>query len=208
MKNIKNMIPTLLFILFELAFGILLISSPKQLTRTVLICFGIVLLIVGFIYLLRFFKEKKDPEKSNYLTMPFAVIAFAAAVFCVLYALLASEPQKFATIIYGCIFVVLGIYKLKDYNDDKKAGVSTSFITLISGLVSILVGIAVVVLYTMGALDSDLLLLLAGIVLIAVAVLDMLAIALAKPKKDEEAPAPDKPAIEGAPEVPAPTEKN
>ena len=28
MKNIKNMIPTLLFILFELAFGILLISSP------------------------------------------------------------------------------------------------------------------------------------------------------------------------------------
>ena len=200
MKNIKNMIPTLLFILFELAFGILLISSPKQLTKTVLICFGIVLLIVGFIYLLRFFKEKKDPEKSNYLTMPFSVIAFAAALFCILYALLAAEPQKFATIIYGAIFIVLGIYKLKDYNDDKKAGVTTSFITLISGLVSILVGIAVIVLYTMGSLDHDLLLLLAGIIMIGEAVLDMLAIALAKPK------AQDTPAEE-VQNVPAPTEE-
>ena len=200
MKNIKNMIPTLLFILFELAFGILLISSPKQLTKTVLICFGIVLLIVGFIYLLRFFKEKKDPEKSNYLTMPFSVIAFAAALFCILYALLAAEPQKFATIIYGAIFIVLRIYKLTDYNDDKKAGVTTSFITLISGLVSILVGIALIVLYTMGSLDHDLLLLLAGIIMIGEAVLDMLAIALAKPK------AQDTPAEE-AQNVPAPTEE-
>ena len=204
MKNFKNMIPSILFILFELAFGILLVSSPKQLTRTVLICFGIVLLIVGFIYLLRYFKEKKDPEKSNYLTMPFAVIAFAAALFCILYALLANEPQKFATIIYGAIFIVLGAYKLKDYDDDRKAGVNTSFITLISGVLSVLVGIAVIVLYTMGSLKSDLLLLLAGIAMIVEAVLDTLAIALAKPKKNGEVLPP---AAETA-DVPATTDDN
>ncbi len=202
MKNLKTMLPSILFILFELAFGILLISSPKQLTKTVLICFGIVLLIIGFIYLIRFFKERKsaEGEKVNYLTMPFAVIALAAAVFCILYALLAHEPQKFATLIYGAIFIVVGAYKLKNYDDDKKAGVSTSFITLISGVLSVVLGIAVIVLYAMGSMKSSLLLLLAGIAMIVEAVLDMAAIAMAKPKKAEEPGT--------TPEVPATTEEN
>ena len=202
MKNLKSMIPTILFILFELAFGILLISSPEQLTKTVLICFGIVLLIIGFIYFIRFFKERKKAEdaKVNYLTMPFAIISVAVALFCVLYALLSDKPQNFAVIIYGVIFIVIGAYKLKGYDDDKKEGTSTSVLTLISGVLSVLLGIAVIVLYMMKSMESDHLLLLAGIAIIVEAALDVAAIATAKPKN------PALPAV--SVDVPSPTDQN
>ena len=196
MKNLKNVLPSILFILFELAFGILLIMSPKQLTKTVLICFGIVLLILGFIYLIRYIKEKKEPEKSSYLTLPFAIASFAAALFCIIYGLLAAAPETFATIIYGAVFIVLGVYKAKTYNDNRKEGVPASAISLVSGILSVAFGVAIIFLKSMNA---SLLLTLAGCAMILEAVLDAIAVAFSMSKKPEVIPLPAKPGQEALP---------
>ena len=187
MKSLKNTLPVVLLILFELAFGILLLIGPKQLTRTVLLCFGIVLLILGLIYLIRFLRERKQPEKSNYLNLPFAIISLAGALFCLIYGILAAEPDKegIATFIYAAIFIVLGLYKAKTYNDSRKEKISTSVISLLSGLLSIVFGIVTIVVRSM---DPRLLLILSGVVMIVVAFLDMMAIAIPASKK-EKAPA-------------------
>ncbi len=195
MKSFKALIPSILFILFELAFGILLVISPTSLTRTVLICFGIVLLILGMIYLIRYLKEKKQPEKSNYLNMPFAIVSLAAGIFCVIYGLLANAPETFATIIYGAIFIILGIYKMKTYNAIRKEGGSTSAITLLSGILSVLFGIAIIFLKSM---DAKLLLILSGVAMMLEAVLDTVAVAYATKKP---APKEEKKDVEVLPEA-------
>ena len=184
MKNFKSILPVVFFILFELAFGILLLMSPTQLTRTILLCFGLVLLILGVIYLVRYLKEKKLPEKTNYLTLPFAVLSLAAGIFCVIYGLLANAPETFAAIIYGAIFIVLGIYKIKTYNDNKKEGIGASVLSLISGLVSAAFGVVVIFLKTGD--NTKLLLTLAGIAIIALAAVDIVAVAATLADKSEK----------------------
>ncbi len=199
MKALKNTLPVILFILFELAFGILLIFSKETVTKTVLICFGIVLAIIGIIYLIRYLREKKEPERSSYLNLPFAIISAAAAIFCLIYGLVSSEPNKdaFISIIYGAIFIILGLYKAKSYNDSRKEGAGVSAFSLISGILSIAFGIVVII------LSSKMDLIFYGIAFIVFAVLDMIAVAipmskketagaLPEPKKQEALPDPEK----------------
>ncbi len=186
MKAFKNYLPVILFILFELAFGILLIFSKETVTKTVLICFGLVLAIVGVIYLIRFLREKKQPEKTSYLNLPLSIVSVAAAIFCIVYALVASEPNKasFISIIYGAIFIVLGVYKAKTYNDSKKEGAGVSAFSLISGVLSVVFGIVAII------MASKLDLIYYGIAFIVFAVLDLFAVAIPMSKKDAPAALP------------------
>ena len=186
MKALKNYLPVILFILFELAFGILLIFSKDTVTKTVLICFGIILAIIGVIYLIRFFREKKQPEKTSYLNLPLSIVSIAAAIFCIVYALAASEPNKasFISIIYGAIFIVLGFYKAKTYNDSKKEGAGVSAFSLISGVLSAVFGIVAII------MASKLDLIYYGIAFIVFAVLDLFAVAIPMSKKDAAAALP------------------
>ncbi len=192
MKAFKNILPVILFILFELAFGILLIFNQEAVTKALLVCFGTVLAIIGAIYLIRFFKERGAPEKTSYLNLPISIISFAAAIFFLVYGIVSNKPNEdnFISIIYGAIFIVLGLYKAKTYNDSRKEGAGVSAFSLISGILSVAFGIVAMI------LSSKMNLLFYGIAFIVFAVLDTVAVALPMSKKQNEEAEPAAPSAD------------
>ena len=64
MSTIKNNIPIILMLLFEIAVGVLLLVNPETFTTIVVISFGVFLTVVGIIYLIRYFAARKRGEES------------------------------------------------------------------------------------------------------------------------------------------------
>ncbi|MBR6916852.1 MAG: DUF308 domain-containing protein [Clostridia bacterium] len=192
MKSLKNLVPAFLFILFEMAFGILLLIDANVMTKAILLCFGIVMVLLGIIYLVRHIKEKKLPERSSYLTLTFSIAYIVIGALSLVYGLV-SSTFDLATVIYGAIFIILGIYKAKSYNDARKRGEPYSILTLISGVLSFAFGIVAII----KPFDSDkTLLLIAGIAMVFEAALDLVAFILTvtKPKRAAAKQIPPAPA--------------
>ena len=55
MTRLKADLPIILFLLFELAVGIMLLIDPESFTKILVIVFGAILAIIGIIYIIRYF---------------------------------------------------------------------------------------------------------------------------------------------------------
>lgn len=183
MKALRANIPVILFILFELAVGILLLVDGDALTTTVLICFGIILMVIGAVYLIRFLRER-GAGKANYLTLIMSVLSLFVGAVCVIFPGFVKGLFTVIAIIYGVILIVMGVYKTKTYNDAKSEGASPSFLTLISAVLSLVLGVVVIV----NPFKADgALYVFAGISLIFEAALDFAAVVVSFGKTEQKA---------------------
>ena len=184
MKNLKNNIPVMLLILFEITVGILLLVNPEAFTAAVITCFGIVLLAIGIVYLIRFIREKKESDKASILTLVLAVISLAVGCVCAFLTNRVMGLFAVVAVVYGVILIVSGIYKAKTYFDMKQENLPVSVITLVSAILSIVLGIVIVV---NPFTATNFLWFFAGISLIVEAVVDFVAVIMnVKPKKQAD----------------------
>lgn len=183
MKSLKANLQTVLLIVFEVAVGILLLVNPEEFTRTVIIIFGIVLLLLGITYLVRFLREKKN----NINNSPSLIVAAVSLIFgtvCVLLSETIIDLLTAIAVIYGIILVISGIYKLQHYFQSKKSKLLVSKVSIISGLLAIILGFIIVV-YPQDAAFS--VWMLAGIMLLTEAVIDFISlIQTARNNKDSK----------------------
>ena len=142
MKFLKSHFPILLFVLFELVVGILLLVAPAQFTKAALIAFGAVLIVVGAIYLLRFFRRKKA-EGPDYVLLALSVAAMIAGVVIECTSGLIMGLLAAVAIIYGVILIVSGAFKIKTYLDFRKLGVRFPLIMFVSAMISIFLGLVI-----------------------------------------------------------------
>ena len=79
MKKIRLALPVLLTAVFEIVFGVLLFKDPETFTRTVLMLFGIMLLGVGIVSLVRYLKDTRQGGNSfvNSLTLAAAIVSLS-----------------------------------------------------------------------------------------------------------------------------------
>ena len=172
MKSLKTNFPIILLILFETAIGVLLLLNPEVFTRTVIILFGVVLLMIGVTYLVRYLREKKK-EKGSVSTLIISVVSLiAGAVFAACSGLIVGFVTVIA-VIYGVVLAVFGIYKLQNYFQSRKAKNPVSKVSMISGVVAVVVG-AVIIIYPKEAAFS--VWTITGIALLAEAVIDFLSV--------------------------------
>jgi len=181
MKALRNNIPVILFILFELAVGILLLINPEAFTKTVIICFGIVLVVIGIIYLIRVLKDKS--EGMSAITLILSIASLAVGAVCALFPSFVMSLFAVVAIIYGVILIVSGIYKAKNYNDAKKEGTSVPILSLISAVISVALGVIIII---NPFKTVHLLWIFAGVSLIFEAALDFIAVVLNSKSKDKE----------------------
>ena len=80
MQTLRRNLPLLLLIVFELAVGILLFLKPVEFTQGIIITLGVLLLVLGVIDLIRFFRDKKNLGVDNYLTLSLAILALMARI--------------------------------------------------------------------------------------------------------------------------------
>lgn len=143
MKSLKNNAPSFLLILFEVVIGILLLINPQLFTRAAIICFGIVLLIIGIVYLVRYQKDKKSLGQKNAGTLTIALIALILGFICTFFSWWIIGLFAVVAIFYGIIMILSGIFKISKYYDEKKLGVIGSKTSIASAVLSIILGIII-----------------------------------------------------------------
>ena len=144
MKSLRNSIPVILLFALELVIGILLLVSPMEFTTAVFIAFGVVLIAIGVIYLIRYFVNRKNGEEYSASMLILSVVSLlvgCAGAFC---SGLIIKMLSMVWVIYGIILLISGIYKARNYVEIRKNKQPGSFISLISIIVSMALGVVLI----------------------------------------------------------------
>ena len=139
MSTIKNNIPIILMLLFEIAVGVLLLINPETFTTIVVISFGAFLTVVGIIYLIRYFAARKREEESTF-TLIWSIVLLAFGIFAISAHSLIMSFFAFIAILYGVILLISGFVKIIGYFNSRKANLPVSAFSIISAVVSVILG--------------------------------------------------------------------
>ena len=179
MKEIKKHIKGILFCLFELAVGILLLINPLGFTTGIVIAAGVALLVLALVLVIKYCRvETKAAAQGQYLLK--GLLALAGGAFCVI------KPQWLVvtfpafTVLYGVAVLTAGFVKVQFAVDMLRAKNDRWFFCLVGAVVSI--ACAVVILNDPFATTAALWL-FTGISLIVEAVVDGAMLILSNTKK-------------------------
>lgn len=143
MGKIKKYLPAIILILFELAVGIMMLVDPQGFAFAVFTVFGVILMIIGVIQLVRFVGDKRNDAQTN-LTLISAIFALIfGAAFAFGTALIIGMISAIA-IIYGVIALISGFIKIADFAN-RPGGAGHSVMTLISGILSVALGVILLI---------------------------------------------------------------
>jgi len=145
MKTLKINIPVILLILFEVAVGILLLVKPESFTAAVITCFGIILIAIGIVYLIRYLRDKKAVGAANPITLMLSILALIIGCICALLTNWVLGLFAVVAVIFGVILIICGVYKVKVLFDARKEALPVSFVSILSAILSVILGVIIVV---------------------------------------------------------------
>ena len=143
MKTIKQELGVILFSLLQVLLGILLLVDPIGFTSGIIIAFGIVMLIIGTVSIVKYFRTDAA-EASKSQTMLKGLIALLAGWFCTFksYWFVATFPVL--SILYGIVVLVTGLGKVQWMFDMIRAKKKKWFLAAISAALSIVCAIVII----------------------------------------------------------------
>ena len=175
MTFIKNHFPVIFMIIIELLFGILLLIDPEGLTKTLIIIFGIILMIIGIIYLIRYFVDRKNNLDPSAFTIVFAIISIILGIICTFLTNVVMGIFPVLAVVYGIFLIISGIYKLKIFFDVRRMNLPVSFFTVCSAVISIILGVLIII-HPFDAVMT--VWIFTGIALIVEAIIDIIALVM------------------------------
>ena len=144
MEKLKNNLPMILLIVFELAVGILLLINGELFTKVVTILFGIALMAVGVVYAVRSFSDR-DNGVMSWIALAISVVTFFMGLMFTFFSRSLVSVLAFIAVVFGLIMVISAVFKVKAYFDIKRLGLAPSAFTLISAVVSFLIGALIII---------------------------------------------------------------
>ncbi len=181
-KTLKNNLNVILLCLFEIVIGVLLLINPIGFTIGTIITTGIVLLIIGLISVIKYFRaEAKEAATGQYLLKGLVELLFGA--FCIFKSNWFVVTFPALTLIYGVVILVTGLGKVQITVDMIRAKNKKWFLAAISALLS--VSCAVVILNNPFT-STAVLWMFTGITLIIEAVFDIITLIVSGSGKTEE----------------------
>ena len=171
MQALKNNLPVILLIALEVLIGIFLLMNPEGFTRAVIIIFGVVMLLTGIAHLIRYFRGRKAGVSSGF-TMGVAIVALVIGAVCVFASGAIIGLISIIAILYGIILIIAGCFKVQSFFDVRRVGLTNTgtILMLISGIIMIVFGV-ILIIHPFGTIEV--LLQVAGVILIIEAVLDV-----------------------------------
>ena len=169
MKSFKANFSTILLSLLELVVGILLLISPVGFTTGIITTAGIVLMVVGVITLIQYFRTQAAEAAAGQLMFK-ALVCLLIGAFCALKSgwIIATFPLM--TMLYGIIILLTGIFKVQWAVDMLRQKKKRWWIAAIGAVVSILFA---VVIFMNPFSSTAILWMFTGISLIVEAVMDI-----------------------------------
>ena len=175
MKALKTILPSILLILLGLAIGILLIVDAEQMTEFVFRLFGVALLLMALIMAIRYLSARKRGEESTG-TLFSAIVSFVLGLVLAIGAkLIVQAGTTLCAIFYGAVMVANGILKISQYISLKKQKAAVSALLIVSGLLSVALGVVTLVFCSQALKVIGLII---GISLIVESILDFISLIL------------------------------
>lgn len=176
MNKLKRNLHGVLMILLGIAIGILLIIDAVKFTEIVFRICGIAMIVMAVILVIRYLLDRRYEEQST-ASIVTAIIAFVVGMVLAIGAnMIVEAGSTICAIFYGAVMIVNGILKISEYASLKKQGAYVSGIRIVSGLLSIALGVVVLILCTQAL---QILGIVIGICLIAYSLLDVAALVVA-----------------------------
>ena len=183
MKKFINNLSGIILCLFEILMGVLLLIKPVEFAIGIIIAIGDVLIILGIINTVKYFRTEIE-EVAGSQTLTTGLLALLAGIFCIIKSSWIVAAVSALTLIYGVIILITGLSKIQLMCDIFRKKNKKWFLALISAIISI--ACAVIIINNLIRTAASLWI-FAGIVLIAVAVLDIVTIIFDKKGNPEPA---------------------
>lgn len=138
-RNLNSMTMSLV----EILIGILLLINPVGFTSSIIIAFGVVLMIAGVFDIIKYFYN--EPEKaalSQFLSR--GLLALLAGAFCVFCSEWFVVTFPMLTMVYGAVILVTGIVKLQWTADMIRLKRRKWFWIAISAGLSVICGVTII----------------------------------------------------------------
>lgn len=112
MKTLKENLNGILLSLFEIVTGILLLANPAAFTSGIIVACGILLLIVGIISVIKYFRlSAEDGAKSQFLLKGLAALLIGSFLTAQYQWLMITFPLL--TVLYGVGILFTGLAKVQ-----------------------------------------------------------------------------------------------
>lgn len=169
MKNVRESLSTILLSLFELIVGILLLISPVSFTTGIITTTGIVLMVVGVITLIQYFRTKAAEAAAGQLMFK-ALVCLLVGAFCTFRSGWFIATFPLLTMLYGVVILLTGISKVQWTVDMLRQKKKRWWLAAIGAVISI---ICAVVIFSNPFTSTTVLWMFTGISLIVEAVMDI-----------------------------------
>lgn len=176
MKKMKERANNIILCLFELIVGILLLINPIGLTSWIIVIAGIVLMIIGLVQVIKYFKSSAT-EAALGQTLVKGLLSVLAGGFCVFKTQWFIVTFPVLTIMYGVVILVTGIGKVQLTVDMLRMKNKKWFWAAISAVVSI---VCAIVILNSPFTSTTVLWTFTGISLLVEAVLDIVTLIVGK----------------------------
>lgn len=175
MNTFKKNLPAILMILLGIAIGVLLIIDAVRLTEIIFRVFGIALIVLAIVMAIRYLIDRKHDEARS-VSLVTAIVAFIIGMVLAFGArLIVDAGSTLCAIFYGAVMLVNGFLKIGEYFSIKKQGATVSAVLIISGILSVALGIAVLAFCTQALRVLGIVI---GIALIIESILDIAALVI------------------------------
>lgn len=172
MNFIKQHASGILLCLFEVLVGILLIADPVRFASGIIIAFGIVLLVIGLISTIRYFRMNAL-EAAASQSLVKGLLGLSAGAFCVFHPDWFIATFPLLTILFGAAVFIAGIMKLQWMADSLRLKTGRWFFPAVSAAISIISAVVIL----QNPFESTMILwMFTGVSLIVEAVFDVIAL--------------------------------
>ncbi len=176
MKKVKEFACGIIFCLFELIAGIMLLINPVGLTSWIIKFVGIALMVMGILEVVKYFRaDAKEASIGQILVK--GLLALLAGAFCLFKTEWFIVTFPVLTIIYGVVILMTGIGKIQLTVDMLRQKNKKWFWAAINAVVSI---ICAIVILSSPFSSTVALWIFTGASLIAEAVLDFITVFMGK----------------------------
>lgn len=143
MEKIKEKYGSIIMIVAEILIGIIVLFKPEDFTKIVIIGLGIVITLIGIIFLIKYFKSDIiDAIKEKNLFKSLTLIT--AGLFCIINSNWFIVTFPLLTIIYGIIILITGLMKVQWAIDAIRLKIKKWYITAINAVLSITFAIIII----------------------------------------------------------------
>ncbi len=183
MKFLKEYIVGIVFGLFEIIAGVLLLINPVRFTTSIIMIAGVALLVMGLMEVVNYFRTapgKGRPGRS----LAMGLLYFLAGGFCLIRTEWFLITFPVLSVLYGVIVLVAGITKIQVMVDMLRVKNGKWFWAAIDAVLSI---ICAIVILRNPFSSAVALWIFAGISLIVEGILDIIILFMGRKSSDEAA---------------------